>query len=102
MTYGDNRWTATASAYRTGSSRSLTNGAKDADFCVEFCPRNVLVMSRRTNTKGYHPPELTDDSQCINCGLCALLCPDFAIYVENGGMYPPDKIEPIHKTEVER
>jgi 2-oxoglutarate ferredoxin oxidoreductase subunit delta len=57
-------------------------------------------MSERTNAKGYHPPELTDDSHCINCGLCALLCPDFAIYVENGGMQAPDKIEPVHRIEV--
>jgi hypothetical protein len=31
-----------------------------------------------------------------------LLCPDFAIYVEDGGMQPPDRIEPIHRIEVER
>jgi NAD-dependent dihydropyrimidine dehydrogenase PreA subunit len=60
----------------------------------------VLVMSQRTNTKGYHPPELTDDSHCINCGLCALLCPDFAIYVENGGAHSPDKVEPVHRIRV--
>jgi hypothetical protein len=29
--------------------------------------------------------------------LCALLCPDFAIYVENGGMHMPDRVEPIRK-----
>ena len=73
---------------------------KGCGFCVEFCPRGVLVMSRRTNSKGYHPPELIDDSHCINCGLCALLCPDFAIYVENGGLRAPNNIEPIHRSEV--
>ena len=73
---------------------------KGCGFCVEFCPQHVLVMSKRTNAKGYHPPELTDEAHCINCGLCALLCPDFAIYVENGGMQAPDKIEPVHRIEV--
>jgi hypothetical protein len=29
-----------------------------------------------------------------------LLCPDFAIYVENGGMHPPDKVEPIQRSRV--
>lgn len=72
---------------------------KGCGFCVEFCPQGTLVMSKQTNTKGYHPPVLTDDSLCINCGLCALLCPDFAIFVENGGMHPPDKVEPIHRRE---
>ncbi len=85
-----------------GIVQIIEERCKGCGFCVEFCPRHVLVMSRRTNTKGYHPPEITDGSQCVNCGLCALLCPDFAIYVENGGMHPPDKIEPIHKAEGER
>jgi len=42
-------------------------------------------MSRQTNAKGYHLPEIADDSNCVNCGLCMLLCPDFAIYVEDSG-----------------
>jgi 2-oxoglutarate ferredoxin oxidoreductase subunit delta len=70
---------------------------KGCGFCVEFCPQEVLVMSKRTNSKGYHPPEYTEHIHCINCGLCALLCPDFAIFVENGGMHPPEKVEPIHR-----
>jgi 2-oxoglutarate ferredoxin oxidoreductase subunit delta len=73
---------------------------KGCGFCVEFCPQGVLIMSRRTNAKGYHPPELTADTHCVNCELCALLCPDFAIYVENGGMQSPDRIEPVHRIEV--
>jgi 2-oxoglutarate ferredoxin oxidoreductase subunit delta len=75
---------------------------KGCGYCVEFCPQDVLVMAKRTNSKGYHPPELTQAAHCINCGLCALLCPDFAIYVEDGGMTVPDRIEPIHRIEVER
>jgi len=72
---------------------------KGCGFCVEFCPQHVLVMSKHTNAKGYHPPELIESSHCVNCGLCALLCPDFAIYVENGGMQPPDEIAPISRVE---
>jgi len=73
---------------------------KGCGFCVEFCPQHVLVMAQRTNAKGYHPPELTDDADCINCGLCALLCPDFAIFVENGGVRAPDKVQPVHRIQV--
>jgi len=72
---------------------------KGCGFCVEFCPQDRLAMSERTNSKGYHPPEVTEHSDCVNCGLCALLCPDFAIYVEDGGLVPPDRIEPIHRKE---
>ena len=75
---------------------------KGCGFCVEFCPQDVLIMSKRTNARGYHPPELIEDSHCINCGLCTLLCPDFAIYVESGGTHPPDKVEPINRRRVKQ
>lgn len=75
---------------------------KGCGFCVEFCPLHLLVTSKRTNSKGYHPPEIIDDWHCVNCGLCALLCPDFAIYVEEGEARPPDKVVPIHRSEAKR
>lgn len=56
---------------------------KGCGFCVEFCPRDVLAMSGRTNARGYHPPEIKNGVVCADCGLCALLCPDFAIYIES-------------------
>jgi len=65
---------------------------KGCGFCVEFCPKQLLILSNRTNSKGYHPPEITNDSQCVYCGLCALLCPDFSIYVEDAGMQSPDAV----------
>lgn len=72
---------------------------KGCGFCVEFCPKHLLVISERTNSKGYHPPEVNDDGGCVFCGMCALLCPDFAVYVEDGGFQTPDKIVPIPKRE---
>ena len=35
------------------------------------------------NDKGYHPPEVKNSDACIACGLCTMLCPDFAIYIED-------------------
>jgi hypothetical protein len=29
--------------------------------------------------------------------LCTLLCPEFAIYIEDGGKHTPDKVIPIHR-----
>lgn len=74
---------------------------KGCGFCVEFCPRHILITSPRTNSKGYHPPEVTNDLNCANCGLCALLCPDFAIYVEDAGAKPPERVVPIHRKEAQ-
>jgi 2-oxoglutarate ferredoxin oxidoreductase subunit delta len=68
---------------------------KGCGFCVEFCPRNVLVFSQHINAHGYHPPHVTDESYCVNCGLCSLLCPDFAIFLTDGGMQVPEKITPV-------
>ena len=73
---------------------------KGCGFCVEFCPKHLLVVSPRTNSKGYHPPDLSEDQDCVYCGLCALLCPDFAIYVEDGGIRPPENVvAPKHEVK---
>lgn len=78
----------------------IDDRCKGCGFCIEFCPRKVLRISKTTNSKGYNPPEVIDDVHCINCGLCVLLCPDFAIYLEDGGERSPDKVVPInHKRE---
>ncbi len=74
----------------------IDDRCKGCGFCVEFCPRNVLAISERMNAKGYHPPEVIDDVGCTNCGLCSLLCPDFAIYVVDGGEISPDRVVTIH------
>jgi Pyruvate/2-oxoacid:ferredoxin oxidoreductase delta subunit len=43
---------------------------------------------------------VTSDVNCVNCGLCALLCPDFAIFIEDGGKKAPNHIHPIQRDEV--
>ena len=55
---------------------------KSCGFCVEYCPRNVLETSEESNSKGYHPPRVKDEVACANCGLCEMLCPEFAIYLD--------------------
>ena len=79
----------------------IDDRCKGCGFCIEFCPQEVLFISDRTNTKGYHPPEVMPDVLCINCGLCTLLCPDFAIYIEDGGTHTPEKVLPVHRNEVQ-
>jgi 2-oxoglutarate ferredoxin oxidoreductase subunit delta len=49
---------------------------KSCGICIEFCPKNVLV----SDNQGKPIPENID--ACINCSLCELRCPDFAIVVE--------------------
>lgn len=47
---------------------------KGCRICVEFCPKNVLTME---NGK----VKIADIEKCINCGLCELRCPDYAIFL---------------------
>jgi 2-oxoglutarate ferredoxin oxidoreductase subunit delta len=54
---------------------------KGCEFCIEFCPRNVLEESEKFNSKGYHPPDVVNPDECVDCGLCELICPEFAIFV---------------------
>ena len=63
---------------------------KGCGFCVEYCPKDVLVLSKGFNRKGYHPPEVVREGECGNCNLCEMICPDFAIFSMPTGEAPPE------------
>jgi len=60
----------------------LDDVCKGCGFCIEYCPRAVLVQSQRFNSKGYHAPRVALPNECVLCGFCQLVCPDFAIWTE--------------------
>lgn len=62
------------------------NRCKGCQFCIEFCPQGVLILSKDYNVKGYRYPVAVKDA-CINCTLCLSLCPDYAILSKR---LPPD------------
>lgn len=55
---------------------------KECNFCINYCPTEVLVYSDDTNAKGYHYPKVAEgkESACIRCCFCDLICPELAIY----------------------
>ena len=56
---------------------------KGCGLCVGACPKKILRLSAdRINAKGHHPVEVTDESACIGCASCAIMCPDCIIKVE--------------------
>lgn len=54
---------------------------KGCRICIDFCPVQVLKESKIINKKGFHVPELKNNTDCIRCRLCELQCPDLAIFV---------------------
>ena len=57
---------------------------KDCQFCIDFCPADVLERSTQLNPKGYHYAVVASGKEdaCVNCRFCTLVCPEFAIYSE--------------------
>lgn len=49
---------------------------KACGICIEFCPKHILVADEQGK------PDAVNIDDCINCGLCELRCPDFAIIVK--------------------
>lgn len=58
----------------------IADRCKECGFCIEFCPNGVLAKSSDFNARGYHPPMGKQDLECNNCGICEVICPEFAIY----------------------
>lgn len=54
---------------------------KGCAICVEVCQTGVLVLSDEKNEQDYPIPLVTAAEDCINCRLCEMFCPDFAIWV---------------------
>ena len=78
-------WREPLDSHRVASTRGdlviFDERCKGCGFCVEYCPRDVLALSGRFNRKGYHPPEVLRTGECVNCSLCEMICPEFAIFI---------------------
>ena len=54
---------------------------KGCGYCVKYCPRNVLKMTRELSPKGYFLAAVDDETRCLACGYCEAICPEFAVKV---------------------
>jgi 2-oxoglutarate ferredoxin oxidoreductase subunit delta len=55
---------------------------KGCGYCIEICPKKVLIESNSLNKKGYTLPQVHNESSCTSCKQCELICPEMAITVE--------------------
>lgn len=67
-----------------GHVHVIEERCKECEFCVEFCPQDVLRMSTRFNRKGYRLPEVVPgkEDDCTACRHCEDICPEFSIWIE--------------------
>lgn len=54
---------------------------KGCGYCIEFCPNKVFEKSEERTSKGTQPPKIVRPDDCTLCGLCTMLCPDFALTI---------------------
>lgn len=57
---------------------------KSCQYCVISCPKNVLAVGDKVNSKGYPYVVAKNPDDCIGCAMCANICPDSAIEVWRG------------------
>jgi len=67
-----------------GTVHIIESRCKECDFCVRFCPKEVLEISDRYTPRGYRPARVKagKSGDCIACRFCEDVCPEYAIYVE--------------------
>ncbi|MEI8349304.1 MAG: 4Fe-4S dicluster domain-containing protein [Candidatus Omnitrophota bacterium] len=64
---------------------SITKDAcKGCQLCIAFCPTKHLVLSRELNKRGVRYAKAKEETKCVACGFCFLVCPDacLEIYTE--------------------
>jgi len=65
-----------------GRVHVIAERCKQCNFCITYCPTEVLEYSEETNAKGYHFPRVAEgkESSCVHCRFCDLICPELAIF----------------------
>ena len=58
---------------------------KGCYLCIGACPKKILAPGSHFNQRGYAPATCKDESACIGCAMCAIICPDVVIEVYKSG-----------------
>ncbi|GHV36884.1 hypothetical protein FACS1894187_12340 [Synergistales bacterium] len=58
-----------------------SESCKSCGYCVRFCPKEVLSVGERVNSKGYEYVVPRNIDACVACKMCAVMCPEAAIEI---------------------
>ena len=58
---------------------------KGCFLCTSVCPKGVLVPSTELGAKGFEIVQIDDSKECIGCGACYKMCPDYCIEIVEEG-----------------
>ncbi len=54
---------------------------KGCELCVSVCPKQIVKMSEKFNSKGHRFATVTEQEKCLGCAFCARICPDVVIEI---------------------
>ena len=58
-----------------------SESCKGCGLCFKACPKGIIEAGQQINSSGFRFAVQTDESKCIACKMCAIVCPDAAISV---------------------
>ncbi|OGS21083.1 MAG: hypothetical protein A2252_03875 [Elusimicrobia bacterium RIFOXYA2_FULL_39_19] len=59
-----------------------TEICKGCELCVIYCPKKIIKKTHKLNKIGYNPVNVENPADCTSCGICYLMCPDYAIKIK--------------------
>lgn len=54
---------------------------KGCFMCASVCPKGVLVASDELGAQGFPIVSIDAEKECIGCGACFKMCPDYCIEI---------------------
>ncbi len=56
-----------------------TELCKGCKYCAISCPKGLISIDKKFNSKGYFPALFAHPEKCTGCAICAYMCPEIAI-----------------------